>query len=642
MKKLYTLLSCAAVAMAANAQQIPNSDFETAWTDCQTWSSKGTNKVGTTPAPWNLSNVKAGGIVDVKAGEEAAGYNSSKAVLLKNQNVSGSDVPGYITLGTPWSTACTKVTTVVEGSKDGGAWGGYDFKYTPDALSFYYKTSGDAAPTVVAYLWNGTYVQAAVPANIAVGIFSAGKATTVNMENRDRNILGMDTPLGGAVTQQGTRIAKVNTRIENPATDWTEFTVPFEYENNQTPEKINVIISAGDYFSTTVVNGMQITVDDFKLIYYSRLASLKVGEQEIALVDGTYEYAVDDYLPADASAFAYQLIGHSAKADVALNAADNTAVITVSNDGDDVDGEKSHVYTLTFKEKPVATPDLVYNGTVTIDLGGTLMVVDGNVNIFNTGDNQVRFELPNFSLMGLNFGSIIVENVTTETADGTTTYTGHVDDMKLVEPDMGMEIHAAVDLSGTVKADGEVYMSIPVIWYMDGDVTNTAEDNVAPIDVTFTDIDMTASTVNIGGEAVESDKTYDLGVTETGYDINFSHANADVKFYVCFIDQADATALAEGTVFDGDGNIYTECATGQLHVDHAGTLHYMPVHARGLKGERTTLVFSGKTGVEDIAADADDTAAYYNMQGVRVATPAHGNLYIKVTRGGHATKVLVK
>lgn len=55
-----------------------------------------------------------------------------------------------------------------------------------------------------------------------------------------------------------------------------------------------------------------------------------------------------------------------------------------------------------------------------------------------------------------------------------------------------------------------------------------------------------------------------------------------------------------------------------------------------------TYNFSKTDAVNDIIAeDADAPAVYYNMQGVRVATPAAGNLYIKV-QGSKATKVLVK
>ena len=55
-----------------------------------------------------------------------------------------------------------------------------------------------------------------------------------------------------------------------------------------------------------------------------------------------------------------------------------------------------------------------------------------------------------------------------------------------------------------------------------------------------------------------------------------------------------------------------------------------------------TYNFTKSDGVNDIIAeDADAPAVYYNMQGVRVANPAAGNLYIKV-QGSKATKVLVK
>ena len=66
--------------------------------------------------------------------------------------------------------------------------------------------------------------------------------------------------------------------------------------------------------------------------------------------------------------------------------------------------------------------------------------------------------------------------------------------------------------------------------------------------------------------------------------------------------------------------------------------------ADGNKSRTVKMTFQGQsTGVEDIIANgADDSeAVYYNLQGVRVANPAAGNLYIKV-QGDKATKVLVK
>ncbi len=65
--------------------------------------------------------------------------------------------------------------------------------------------------------------------------------------------------------------------------------------------------------------------------------------------------------------------------------------------------------------------------------------------------------------------------------------------------------------------------------------------------------------------------------------------------------------------------------------------------AAGNVSDPIIMTFEGvASGVEDIAADAEvGEAQFFNMQGVRVANPAAGNLYIKV-QGDKATKVLVK
>ena len=74
-----------------------------------------------------------------------------------------------------------------------------------------------------------------------------------------------------------------------------------------------------------------------------------------------------------------------------------------------------------------------------------------------------------------------------------------------------------------------------------------------------------------------------------------------------------------------------------------GTFECYVVDAAGNQSDKKPLTFQGQsTGVEDIVADGKKgEAVYYNLQGVRVANPAAGNLYIKV-QGDKATKVLVK
>lgn len=56
--------------------------------------------------------------------------------------------------------------------------------------------------------------------------------------------------------------------------------------------------------------------------------------------------------------------------------------------------------------------------------------------------------------------------------------------------------------------------------------------------------------------------------------------------------------------------------------------------------DRTGCV--GQAGVADIAVDPDSEAVYYNLQGIRVAEPVSGNVYIVRTLDGNAAKVLYR
>lgn len=86
---------------------------------------------------------------------------------------------------------------------------------------------------------------------------------------------------GGEVTYDQKLIAKIVAYTTEQPTEWTEWTIPFEYvsENSKvTPEKINVIFAASDYFnSTNVTTGVKLCIDDVSLVYYKHLKSLTIG-----------------------------------------------------------------------------------------------------------------------------------------------------------------------------------------------------------------------------------------------------------------------------------------------------------------------------------------------------------------------------
>ena len=214
MKKFITLMILSALCLGAKAQQI-NGDFDGDWGTCVPWDSKGNTKAsGTQPDGWRISDVYTG-IGAVEVGASVSDASGRKAVKLTNKDKFGQKIPGYLTLGTPWATAETKLTSVR--NADGGAFGSISFTFKPDALSFDYQRDNSngtsESATVVAYLWSGTWTQKDVPGNTAVGYGSWGTATTMDMTDRDRNVLGMQTSLGGVITSTGRKIASLQYSI---------------------------------------------------------------------------------------------------------------------------------------------------------------------------------------------------------------------------------------------------------------------------------------------------------------------------------------------------------------------------------------------------------------------------------------------
>lgn len=322
MKKQLLTLALLAVAGTAGAQQLPNGSFDEGdWVDCVPWTSKGnTNTQGTQPPSWTISNVMGsdGGTTGATTvGSKIEKGRQGTAVQVENKAISWMSsqiVPGYITLGTTWSTA--KIGRGIS-AKDGGTFGGIDFAYKPDALKFYYKRSCSGTNTrssVVAYLWKGSTSQEEVP-----GV-NASNPTKVTMVDRDINVLSMSTEghQGGEVTYDQKLIAKVEAYTTDQPTEWTEWTIPFEYvsENSKvTPEKINVIFAASDYFnSSNVTKGVKLCIDDVSLVYYKHLKSLTIDGTTPSTFVGDDTQNNTDEVKIDASDKYYKKGCISAKA----------------------------------------------------------------------------------------------------------------------------------------------------------------------------------------------------------------------------------------------------------------------------------------------------------------------------------------
>lgn len=379
-------------------------DFNGDWETCIPWDSEGNTKAsGTQPKGWHMSNVQTA-LGAVVAGAKAEGSNGTTvAVKLTNQEMAGQMIPAYMSLGTPWATAETKGTKVR--NADGGVFGGTEFTYRPDAISFDYQrnnSKGKENATAIAYLWKGTWTQTNVPGNTAVEVFVYGTATKVTMTNRDRNVLGNETSatLGDPATHSADAklIAKLEQSIsESTKGTWKSMTIPFTYnDDTAVPEYINVIFAANDYFGgrNGIVAGNSLTIDNVKLVYYHALNSLTYNGNKVANFDeGTTEYTLSGKLAEDFDKVKFTIKGAGATYDVAKDEANNVATITVKGNDYDVNPSSKTVYTIKFDGtvgiNGITTSTNSANGAIYDLSGRQLKTMQKGINIIRGKDGKM-------------------------------------------------------------------------------------------------------------------------------------------------------------------------------------------------------------------------------------------------------------
>ncbi len=379
-KKILTGISLAAMlSLNANAQQLPNGTFDADWVKCYPWEKgeKVTSDYGIQPEGWCVSNVP-NGLMPKVSSEETGADGTGKAVKLSNVSVMGQTAPGYITLGTSWATAETKLTTVR--NADGGVFGGIEFTYHPDALQLQYKhdiCKGEESMSIIAYLWKGTWTQLDVPSNTATGVFSYGTAEKVTMIDRGNNILGKECLQGGEIskTDDAALIAVAEKYIAEAADEWTTATVELNYgEFAGQPvdvEKLNIVISVSNFFGDreSIVDGNSVCIDDVQLVYYHALSALSYEGQELNFDEATtsYDLSTEFY---DASKLSYTVKGQAAT--VSSNYDEATALLTIRVEGEDIasNPESFTEYTIQFATQPEPEPllgDMDGDGVITVN-----------------------------------------------------------------------------------------------------------------------------------------------------------------------------------------------------------------------------------------------------------------------------------
>lgn len=606
MKKILSAtcaMMLASAGMMANAQQLPNGNFDGTWVDCKP---DGSNVVGVQPVGWMASSVYKNFIMEVtgelvyqdKNREQSVG--NAFSVRMENLWVGvtwfnmGANAPGYITLGTSWAYGDVSNVGKPNDTSDGGSYGGVQFKFRPDALSLWVKrTHGTEKPnekaSVIFYSWKGQ-----TTSRVKTGLSNA--PVEIDMVDREKDVLGMIQD-GVTKSDDFELISKSENYIEGNISEWTQFTYPIDYVSDGTPEKINIILSSSDYFDRSQLGkDNKFWVDDVRFVYYSRLKSLKLNGVEIEgfspdvyeyTVEGTKEVAFESELMSqfttaktevhyndhgypkyatilvgrfaengellsgeykdvddatsheyrinfsyhnsrlaslkvndaevkdfNSNTYSYYVAGEvPAIEDVKAVAVDPEATVEMTRDeeaatitivvtnpkGVDEDGESTHTYVLNF-QKFYTPAGEEYNGTLTIELEGMDPAkIDQSVYIDVKEDGTCTFGLYQFAMgPGMVLGDIVVENVAIASDETGTTYNGEKKDIVLFLN--GSAIFADATVSGTEDADGNLTMTIPVIW-------KTGIGDAAPmmtINVTFNGKkDTGAGVESVAGDGVK-------------------------------------------------------------------------------------------------------------------------------------------
>lgn len=401
----------------AGAQQLSNSDFEQGWEDCyplENYESPSDKKVGFQPIGWHSANVRQMGFpkeLVTKVEEDGNTY-----VRMENKFVGagtiGANAPGYLTLGQPWACANTKFSTsgisIVDA--DGGTYGGAEFTYRPDAISFKYKRSHgsektDEPFTVSAYSWNGTFTsdeKVGVPTKDCV------------MDDRDRVVLGTNPD----AISSGKLIASVTEKIDGDASDWTERIVRLNYNteySEEIPTKFNIIFSSADYYGdrNEIGAGNVLCIDDVKLIYDSDLKSLSYDGTPINIADPeNIQIAAKNFDLSKVSCTS----GKGADIQKRYDPAKRILTITIKGEDVLVNSENQHEYSVNIVPPASEVTGTYNNRWITVNMVGSVISESANnINIKSEEDGEVSFGLDQF-LLDLdgsgpeNYGPVTIPN----------------------------------------------------------------------------------------------------------------------------------------------------------------------------------------------------------------------------------------
>ncbi len=430
MKKFLMMLALGGFALGASAQQI-DGDFDKDWHADTEGNAVKTNydskRPGLEPFGWTASNVAQKVILPSPVKKELVFSDANRdtkknghAVRMVNTYVGlpnsrlGSNAPAYITIGKPWVYAVSDVN-----SCDGGTLGGRDFKFIPDAITGYYKSANLKAEDpakVIVYAWKGSYTST-VKSNPKGSGSSTATATVTDQDRVIWNQTGFDSK-----SEDAELISKSELAITDNTSEWKQFTLPLSYLSNNVPEKINVIISATNYWNRNSIqeNGT-LWVDDVYFVYYHALSELKYNGVTIdGFSESKYDYdlSTEDYDPDKLDC---KEKGRGATVEKSFDEVSKKLTITVKGNDYSVNKESVTTYTIQFR-KPEAK---IYKNSLLVDAhefnenGVPQLTKDAQIKLIqDVQKDSYDLLLEDFSFGGMSIGDIYVKDVAHTTKDG--------------------------------------------------------------------------------------------------------------------------------------------------------------------------------------------------------------------------------
>ena len=200
------------------------------------------------------------------------------------------------------------------------------------------------------------------------------------------------------------------------ACDWTELTIPFDYDSYESNgvEPAAILCTFGTNASPGKgTSGDAVYIDDVELIYYSELSTAQYNGNTVTFTDGAASVDAE----YDSSLLSLTKKGKGATAETSYD--ESTALLTITVKGENIseDATNCHTYTIQFNTSaPEPEPAVVSSKTYTEDLYVTLgtstsdkQVADVTVETLENGN--INFVLKNFVLDGMPVGNIAVKNI---------------------------------------------------------------------------------------------------------------------------------------------------------------------------------------------------------------------------------------